>query len=204
MPTRAPSDEPPAGPSPAPSPDASAGPVLGRRTALGGLVLLGAVATGCTGPAREPAAPSRPSPAASGTDPDVALAAAVLAGERHVLATVRATLRRHHRSRDLRAVLRAARDVHLAHVRLLADAVPSGAPSTGAGQVPAPPAGRDAALLALARAEDRLAASTRRSAFDARSGAFARVLASVAAAAAQQSTVLRDHVGGRLDSGSRR
>lgn len=196
MPTRAPSDEPPAGHSP----DASAGPALGRRTALGGLLVIGAVASGCTGPARQPVAtPHRSSPSTPASDPDVALAAAVLAGERHVLATVGATLRRHHRPRDLRALLQATRDVHLAHVRLLADAVPAGTPSTGPGHVPAPPAGHDAALLALARAEDRLAESTRRSAFDARSGAFARVLASVAAAAAQQSAVLRGHVaaGGR-------
>lgn len=204
MPTRALSDEPPPGRSPVATPDASAGPALGRRTALGGLLLLGAAATGCTGRSR-PSAGTRPSPAASGTDPDVALAAAVLAGERHLLTTVRATLRRHRHSRDLAELLRATRDVHLAHVRLLADAVPTGAPSTAAGHVPAPPAGRDAALLALARAEDRLAESTRHSAFDARSGAFARVLASVAAAAAQQSAVLRDHVvGARVDGGSRR
>jgi hypothetical protein len=47
-----------------------------------------------------------------------------------------------------------------------------------------------AALAALARAEQRLSQVGRRSAFAAESGAFARVLASMAAAATQQSTQL--------------
>jgi hypothetical protein len=52
------------------------------------------------------------------------------------------------------------------------------------------------ALTALARQEDRLSLSGRRSAFDARSGAFARVLASMAAASAQQARALDDAAGG--------
>ncbi len=191
MPTRAASAEPSRSPVP--------GPALRRRTALGGLVALGTAVTGCSGGTDRPAAPGgtrsgSSSPAATATDPDVALAAAALASERHVLAMVRAALHRH---RDQRELLRATRDVHLAHVRLLADAVPGGAPSTAGGPVPVPAARPEEALRAVARAEDRLAESNRRSAFHARSGAFARVLASMAAAAGQQSAVLRAHTGGR-------
>ena len=52
---------------------------------------------------------------------------------------------------------------------------------------------RDAAqaLRALARHEDELSLEDKRSAFAAESGSFARVLASMAASAAQQATVLR-------------
>jgi hypothetical protein len=48
-----------------------------------------------------------------------------------------------------------------------------------------------AALLALAAAEEHQSGSVRQDALAARSGAFARVLASMAAAAAQQSVHLR-------------
>jgi hypothetical protein len=54
--------------------------------------------------------------------------------------------------------------------------------------VPSDPA---RALRAIARREDELALVDKRSAFAAESGAFARVLASMAASAAQQAVVLR-------------
>jgi hypothetical protein len=54
-----------------------------------------------------------------------------------------------------------------------------------------------AALAALAREEDRVALLGRRSAFTAESGAFARVLASMAAAASQQSVTLAAAARGR-------
>ncbi|NUR09484.1 MAG: hypothetical protein HOQ45_21075, partial [Nocardioidaceae bacterium] len=53
------------------------------------------------------------------------------------------------------------------------------------------------ALRAVARAEHRLSDHDRRSAVRARSGAFARVLASMAAAAAQQSAVIGSTGGAR-------
>jgi hypothetical protein len=52
------------------------------------------------------------------------------------------------------------------------------------------PASPGAALAALAREEERLSQVGKRSAFAAESGAFARVLASMAAAAAQHAVAL--------------
>jgi hypothetical protein len=63
---------------------------------------------------------------------------------------------------------------------------PSGVPTTTAEAVPPVPVHGDAALASLAGAEQRLSLTARRSSFAAESGAFARVLASMAAAAAQQ------------------
>lgn len=169
-----------------------------RRTALGGLLALGTVAAGCTGKASPPEPRTSPPPAA-GTDPDVLLAATVLTAEQEVLDLVTATMRRH---RQLRRELLPAAQVHREHARLLRDAVPSSAPSpsgtpTGPARIPSDPG---KALAVVARGEDRLNLVAKRSAFSAESGAFARILASMAAAAAQQSTLLRDRTsagGGR-------
>lgn len=166
---------------------------LRRRTALGGLLALGALTAGCTGSARKRRPVQRTStPAGPDIDPDVALAATVLASEQQVLDLVQATMRRHRR---LRKVLVTARDVHREHTRLLTDAVPSNAPSpsglpTAGTHLAADPA---KALAALARAEDRLSLVEKRSAFSAESGAFARILGSMAAAAAQQAVLQRGH-----------
>lgn len=170
---------------------------LTRRTAVGGAAAIGtAVVTGCTSSDadRKP----RPTPSKSAdSDPDVALAATALADEQRLLDLVTATLDRHP---ALASVLSGARAVHRAHVDLLTEAVPdqpsasaspsatpSATPSTP--RVPARPA---AALAALSRAEDGVSRSGRRNALAAQSGAFARVLASIAAAAAQQSVALAD------------
>ncbi len=181
---------------------------VSRRTAVGGVAALTAVvASGCTprGIDRRPRARSSAT-AGPRTDPDVALAAAVLADEQDMLDRVLATLRRHPR---LESLLSGTRAAHQAHVDLLTDAVPerarasspatptdgtspsvspSVAPSTGVS--PGVPGRVPAALVALAHEEDRLALLGRRSAFTAQSGAFARVLASMAAAASQQSVAL--------------
>jgi hypothetical protein len=164
---------------------------LTRRTAL---LSLGALLAGCTTATHDPSESGRvpvasgPTPAedSSAPDPDVALAVRTVAAESSVLALVTAIGRRHHR---LRPVLRSAKEVHRAHLALLSDAVPDDASPPGPTPSPADrvPADPEAALRALAQAEDRLAAEHRRSAFDAASGPFARVLASMAAAAAQQS-----------------
>ncbi len=183
---------------------------LSRRTALLGAVALGTAA--CTPYSldrdQRPAEATAPPPAEEPrTDPDVPLAAAVLAAEQALVDRVDATVAAHPR---LERVLAATRDVHAAHVDLLADAAPGGgspSPSAGpsadassspsAGSSPAteeqPPVPRDPAraLRALARHEDELSLADKRSAFSAESGSFARVLASMAAAAAQQSAVLR-------------
>jgi hypothetical protein len=76
-------------------------------------------------------------------------------------------------------------------------ASPSAAsPSAGPGHEPKVPADPGRALLALAQHEDRLSLDARRNAFAAGSGSFARLLASMAAAAAQQAAVLRARAGG--------
>lgn len=184
-------------------PPSSSRAALSRRTALLGAAALGTAA--CTPysldrdqrPAGRRTAPATPEPPR--TDPDVALAAAVLAAEQGLLDRIEATVETHPR---LERVLAATREVHAAHVDLLADAAPdepspSSSPSASASpteqakgkhSVPDDPA---RALRALARHEDDLSLADKRSAFAAESGSFARVLGSMAAAAAQQATVLR-------------
>lgn len=178
---------------------------LGRRTVLGGastLAGLGAL-SGCTSgtPSTPAATPRRATTTAAGQDPDVALAASVLREQRAALTRVEATVTAHPR---LATVLSGVRSGHRRHIRLLAGAVPSGgsspsvtpspspSPSTGPGTGPGVPADPADALAALARAEGTLAATGRRHALAARSGAFARLLGSVAAAATQQEVHLDD------------
>jgi hypothetical protein len=179
-------------------------PGLTRRTALGVLTAGSAAArAGCTpsGIDRRPSKNASAAPTAD-ADPDVALAATVLADEQAMLDLIAVTVARHPR---LEARLATARDSHQAHVDLLTKAVPSDArvspgasPSTdssssvsGAG-LPSPtvPARPLRAVAALADAEDRLALVGRRSAFAARSGVFARVLAGMSASAAQHAVAL--------------
>lgn len=178
-----------------PSPE----PGLHRRTALGALVALGAVTAGCT---RQPEqqAPSAPVRKPE-EDPDVTLVSGVLTAEQGVLDLVESAIQRH---RDLRPLLTPIRDAHQAHIQLLAAAVPktgkaspSPSPSASASAAPSPavtaPSRPARALAAVVRAEDNLCLVDKRSAFAAQSGAFARILASMAASAAQQSAVLRRH-----------
>ena len=180
---------------------------LTRRTAVGaGVAGTVAVVAGCTPTGID----RRPKPGATvsrkpGVDPDVALAATVLADEKALLDRVVATIERHP---DLETTLALARSAHQAHIDLLEDAVPddvrvpptdatspAGSPSVSPSVSPSPstprvPARVPVALSALATAEDGLALVGRRSAFAAQSGAFARVLASMAASAAQQAATL--------------
>jgi hypothetical protein len=187
---------------------------LSRRATLGALAAAGAVlASGCTSEQpRRRAQRSQPTePAEPQVDPDVTVAAAALAEEQTVLELVEATLERH---AALATVLAPLVTTHEAHVAMLADAVPAdvsiapsitpGAPSTSpsgppgetetALQVPRRPA---AATAAVARAERDLSMSHKRHAFSAQSGAFARVLGSMAGAAAQGAAVLRSSGGAR-------
>lgn len=190
-----------------PSPSSSRR-ALSRRTALIGAVALGTAA--CTPysldedqrPAGRPSAPAATEEPRS--DPDVPLAAAVLAAEQGLVDRIDATVTAHPR---LERVLAATREVHAAHVALLADAAP-GKPSPTASPGASGGASGDAsptteeepphvpgdparALRELARHEDELSLADKRSAFAAESGGFARVLGSMAAAAAQQAAVLR-------------
>jgi hypothetical protein len=159
---------------------------------------------------------SSPEPVEPQVDPDVAVAAAAVAEQRAVLALLEATVERHP---GLAASLAPVIATHEAHVAVLADAVPEDvsigpstsptpspptAPSTPASSSPADdeeqaavPARPAAALAAVAQAERDLAAVTKRHAFKAQSGAFARVLGSMAGAVAQHATVLGGAAGGR-------
>lgn len=196
---------------PSPVPARSA---LTRRTAIGGAAAVGAVVvTGCTPSGIDrrsrKSAVAAPTP---DTDPDVALAATVLADEQAMLDRIAATVARHP---GLAGRLAAARAAHQAHVDLLTKAVPkearvspSASPSQDAAPsvspsvppsptaAPAVPARPPRALAVLADQEDRLSLVGRRSAFAAQSGAFARVLASMSASAAQHAVALAD-AGGR-------
>lgn len=177
---------------------------VSRRTAIGGVAAVtAAVAAGCTGEDSGPgttAAPRRSGP----PSPDVALAAAVLVDEQAMLDRVLATARRYPR---LAGTLAEARTAHRAHVALLTRAVPEddrpGSPSASPSVPAAPrrrpvvPADPGAALAVLATAESRLTAVDQRSALAAESGPFARVLASMAAAAAQQAFALMAAAGER-------
>jgi len=167
---------------------------VSRRTAVGGSAVVAAIAVaGCTGDTSPTARrlPGRTiTPAAS---PDVALAADVLAQEQRLLDLVEATGRRHPAQAGALASARAA---HKAHVALLADAAPdqdsasAGPSSSPTPPVTAVPASAAAALLAVATQEAKLAAHDRAGAQKARSGSFARALASMAAAAQQQVVAL--------------
>lgn len=178
-----------------PPPDAVRRPAgVSRRTAVGGSFAAAALTVaGCTsGSPTRPVGTPRETVTSGEQDPDVALAATVLGDEQRVLDLVRATTERHPR---LATVLSAVQAAHRAHVDLLTEAVPEEQRPTAAPEPTVPDdrvAPRPAAALAtLVRREDRLALVGRRAALGARSGAFARVLASMAAGAAQHASVLR-------------
>jgi hypothetical protein len=153
-------------------------PIPTRRSVLLGALAAGAL-TACTD--NSPATPGVP-------DPDEALVREALAAETSLLGLLSAVTRPHaRRARELAGTLA----VHTAHVQLLGHAVedtPSPTTTPGAAFV-----GDDkAAYLTVARAEDALGLTLRRCAFRAESGPFARVLAGMAAAAAQQAVALRE------------
>jgi hypothetical protein len=170
---------------------------VSRRTALGLLLSTSAVVSGCTPRGLDRRPRSRPAAAASTAtgDPDVALAATVLRAEQAMLDRLAVAVHHHP---DLVPELAPVQAVHRAHVRLLTDAVPdharpaptptASATASASPRIPGRPA---AALAFLGRAEERLILVDKRNAFAAESGAFARVLAGMAAAAAQQAVVLR-------------
>ena len=150
--------------------------------------------------------------------PDVTLAAIALSEEQHLLDVVLATEQQH---RSLRHALAAAKTAHEQHVRILTAAVPASVrpkakasarasasasasksskkSSKGTAKQAKPakphevhvPHHEGAALAAVARHEDQLAVSSKRNAFAAESGTFARLLASMAGSAAQQAAAIR-------------
>ena len=159
-----------------------------------------------------------PAPVEPRVDPDVAAAAEVLALQNAVLALVRATADRHPALAERLEPVVAAHEAHTAllddAVPEGATAVPSPTPSPatspggdpsadpdadpdpdaepdadGPGEGPVVPRNPRRALRRLVLAEQDLATRTKQEAFKAQSGAFARVLGSMAASAAQHAAV---------------
>ena len=154
-----------------------------RRAVVAGLTTAaGLTLAGCSGDP-EPSGPGAGEAAPVAVDPDQALAQRVRRDEIALLELVRSTATKH---RQLRARLRAAARSHLDHVGRLT-------PATSLSLVTrkrrvAPNAAR--ALADVVAAERQLARTHAASALDAQSGALARVIASMSAAAAQQASVL--------------
>lgn len=172
-----------------PSPRLSPG--LSRRSALAGTSA--ALGAGLLGGCADRDASRDASPGATpGATPtavaghDVRLAARALAAEQQQVALLRAVSRRFP---ALAGRLRGARGVHQRHVALLTDAAPGPVTASPSGpvRVPGSPA---AALRGVVNAEHALLDRHRAGAVAAASGRFARVLAGMAAAAAQQAAVL--------------
>jgi hypothetical protein len=189
-------------------------PRLTRRAALASLVVAaGSGVAACTpdrGPDRRRNA--EPGPVEPEVDPDVALATAALESQTAVVDLIRRTRDRHPSLSVLVAPVLAA---HEAHAALLAEAsAPHGAPSAsparsdvGRSPVPQSPVPRTPvpgtpgrALRRLVVAEQELTTAVKQQAFKARSGAFARVLGSMAAASAQNAVVLGSRSGARRAS----
>lgn len=130
-------------------------------------------------------------------DPDIAVAAEVLVAEQSVLDALTAVVDRHP---DLAPMLSPLTEAHRAHTTLLAEAAPDRPPTASPGPTatssPTPftvPTRPQSALRRLATLERDLSTTDKRHAFAAQSGAFARLLASIAASAAQHGVVLLDH-----------
>lgn len=199
-----------AGPSTA-SPDGAHGELISRRTLGYGSLAALSLLTGCgeRGTAAS-APPSTATPSASPTGrpgrsgrSDTELLAEALLAERSLVDQL--TAQQGPAAGAVRARLRAASQVHRAHVRLLGEAAdgasasPSAdtdaSPTPGTGTAPPSPSSDSgtpsrAVLTSLARAERRLVEQHTGAAVEASSGRFARVLAGMAAAAAQQAVLL--------------
>jgi hypothetical protein len=155
-----------------------------RRTVVAGLTSAAGLAlAGCSGDRTPDVSGRDAAPVAA--DPDQGLARQVRREELAVYELVRSTGKKH---RELRRRLRATARTHLDHVGRLT-------PDTSLSLVTRDlPVARSAsrALADIADAERRLAARHAASALDAQSGALARVIASMSAAAAQQASALGD------------
>lgn len=158
----------------------------------------GVAVSGCTADQPRRRRQAEPAPEEPQVDPDVTVAAEALANQREMLDLLAATRKRHRRlSRRLAPVVAA----HEAHEALLAEAVPKGlsaSPTTSPSPSPdgsartRVPRNRARALDLVAQRERELTTATKRHAFSAESGAFARLLGSMAAAAAQHATTLSE------------
>lgn len=199
-----------------PTPDRSAfPPALTRRSALAGLVVAASTTwAGCTADSGRERAPRKKDTADSpAPDPDVILAGLAVSREQQMLDALDATVQRHP---ELASLLGSAQTTHRAHIELMDEAAPDEAPSPSESALDGPsgsasgepsdepsdepttggtatitvPAGRGKALALLAAEEQDLSTALRRHAFVAQSGQFARLLASMSAAAGQHAAVL--------------
>lgn len=121
-----------------------------------------------------------------------------------MLEALQATTTRH---RKLGRLLGPMVEAHTTHIDLLAEAAPdgtaeghptvtpSGRPSSAVGGRTGVPGNVRRALTTLLSQEEELTVSARRHALVAESGAFARLLASMAASSAQNAAVLADAAG---------
>jgi len=152
-----------------------------RRAALGVGVL--GVVGGCAlnNPLSEESTPA--ARAARDLEPDVTVAVEAVTLVRGAQAAARATGERHPQLAPRIAGLTA---MHAAHLAALVDAVPDGVDTSRAGAAYVVPAGPARALAGLAAAERALHDGLLGLALRARSGAFARLLGSMAAAGSQQ------------------
>ena len=156
-------------------------PVL-RRTTLAAAPL--AALTGCRwGPADDASPAPTPTGSATPADDDTAIAADALQATTYVAALVAEVAARH---RGLAGPLADVTLMHEAHADLLAEA---GEPADGPTPPPIPATSRRALALVLTE-ERNLQRALADGAGRAASGTFARALASMSAAVAQQRTVL--------------
>ncbi|HSJ20902.1 MAG TPA: hypothetical protein VK964_10040 [Nocardioidaceae bacterium] len=191
---------------PTPSSRAVTGARMTRRGALAAAAGLAASAVvGCTPQRQRRRGEEAPDPVEPEVDPDVLVAAEALANQEQILDLLGATGERHPRLAPRLAPLVAA---HEAHAALLADAVPpdvAAGPTTSPTTSPSPtsdpdadptrvPRNRARAIDRVVAAERELTTATKQHAFRARSGGFARLLGSMAAAAAQNEAVLASQI----------
>jgi hypothetical protein len=151
---------------------------LTRRRALAGIAGTALLVSGCSRLADQ----LPDGPVTAPADPDRSLLEHAVRAEEAIAERVRETLRRHH---ALRSRLQETLHVHEAHLVLL-----TGPDRTGVVQQRRVPGTTSAALAAVVGAERHLEATHVALAMRAQSGAFARVLAGLAAAAAQQATLV--------------
>lgn len=147
-------------------------------------------------PAQDTSTPTPSEEAVS--DPDVELAVRAVRELRSALHAVRMVDRRH---KQLATELEPVAAAHAAQLALLVKAVTEGAGAmdheTAAARSAERARGPGRALHHVVRLERELDTSLRRHAFAAESGAFARLLASMSASAAQHATVLSRSAGRR-------
>jgi hypothetical protein len=159
-----------------------------RRVVVAGLTSAAGLAlAGCSGDGRPPAGPgAEAEPVAA--DPDEALAHRARRDEIALYELVRSTATKH---RGLRRPLQQVSRSHLDHVGRL---TPGTSLSLVTRKRPVDPSPARA-LADVVDAEHRLARRHAASALDARSGALARVIASMSAAAAQRAAALTSRSG---------